>query len=211
MRQIQKSKVTTTATILAALMLAACAAPVTVVKTFDDPAYTASQFRNVLVIGVAGSYESRARFERLLSAKLSDTGITAVAYYSVIGRNQEITKSDVVNAVRSRGFDSVLLTRILSQESLVVEKRGASTAKATRKDNGPVDLFRYDYEVLNNPSTINVESTVVLLTEFYSAADEKRIYAIETTMTDKENVSLLIDETVNAIVAKLQKDQMVAR
>jgi len=193
------------------LLLASCAAPVNVVKTFDDADYANAAYSNVLVIVVAGSYENRARFERSMAAELSSSGISATAYYSVIGRNQPITRSDVSNAVQSRGFDSVLLTRILSQESSVTEKRGASTAQATRKDDGAIDLFRYDYEVFSNPNTINVASTVVLSTEMYSATDEKRIWAIETTVSDKENVLLLIDDTVAQIATQMRKDHMIRR
>ena len=148
------------------LLLASCAAPVNVVKTFDDADYANAAYSNVLVIVVAGSYENRARFERSMAAELSSSGISATAYYSVIGRNQPITRSDVSNAVQSRGFDSVLLTRILSQESSVTEKRGASTAQATRKDDGAIDLFRYDYEVFSNPNTINVDLLLFLSSWF---------------------------------------------
>jgi len=65
--------------------------------------------------------------------------------------------------------------------------------------------------MLNNPSTINIARTVVLSTELYSAADEKRIWAIETTVTGKENVPLLIDDVVARIAGQLRKDKMVRR
>jgi hypothetical protein len=193
------------------LLLAGCVAPVQVVRTFEDPGYADAAFSDVLVIGVAGNYDNRARFERSMAARLSSAGIAGTAYYTVIGRNQPITRSDVTNAVQARGFDSVVLTRVVSQEVSAAEKRGASTATATRKDDGVVDLFRYDYEVLSNPSTINIAHTVVLSTELYSAADEKRIWAIETTISAKENVSLLIDDAVVQIVGQLRKDQMIGR
>ena len=74
-----------------------------------------------------------------------------------------------------------------------------------------INLFRYDYDVLNEPSTINVASTVVLLTEVFSAADEKRVFAMETTVSDKENIALLVDDSVVQIIAHLQKDGVVGR
>jgi hypothetical protein len=193
------------------LLLAGCAAPVQVVKTFEDPGYADVAFSDVLVIGVAGSYDNRARFERTMASRLSSAGIAGTAYYTVIGRNKPITRSDVSNAVQARGFDSVLLTRVVSQEASASEKRGAASATATRRDDGVVDLFRYDYVVFSNPSTINIASTVVLSTELYSAADEKRIWAIETTIFAEENVSLLIDDAVAQIVGQLRKDNMISR
>jgi hypothetical protein len=193
------------------LLLAGCAAPVQVVKTFEDPGYADVAFSDVLVIGVAGNYDNRARSERSMAAQLSSAGIAGTAYYTVIGRNKPITRNDVSNAVQARGFDSVLLARVVSQEASASEKRGAASATATRRDDGVVDLFRYDYEVFSNPSTINIASTVVLSTELYSAADEKRIWAIETTISAEENVSLLIDDAVAQIVGQLRKDNMISR
>lgn len=182
------------------------------VTTFQDPAFENAAFKDALVIGVAGSYESRANFERHMASTLNASGIKGTAYYAVIGRNKEITRSDVSDAVRARGFDAVILTRVLSQETDVSEKRGASTASAIRRGDEPViDLFRYDYEVLNNPSTINVNSTVVLSTEIFSAADEKRVYAMQTTVSDKENIQYLIEEAVEKIVAHIRKDGMLGR
>ena len=179
------------------------------VNTFKDPDYENASFGNILVIGVAGNYETRARWERLMATRLTDRGASASAFYTVVGRNQEIDRSTVVNVVRAHGFDGVLLTRILSQESNVTVKRGASTASASRLDDRPIDLFRYDYEVLNNPDTINVESTVVLGTEFFHAGDEKRIWAVESTITDKENVAYLIEDAVDMIVRELDRQGLI--
>lgn len=195
------------------LVLAACStSSIKPVTTFQEPGYEKSGFNNVLVIGVAGSYESRTQFERLMTSRLNATGTTATAYFGVVGRNKEITRNDVTDAVRARGFDAVVLTRVLSQQTSVSEKDGASTAKSTRRDaNSAIDLFRYDYEVLNNPKSINIKSTVLLATEVFSAEDEKRVYEMQTTISDKVNITVLIDEAVNSIVAHLHKDGIVGR
>ena len=194
-------------------MLNACStSSVKPVTTFEEAGYENVSFSNALVIGVAGNYETRAQFERAMAAELNVSGVAGTAYYAVIGRNRAITRSDVSDAVRARGFDSVILTRIVSQQSVVTEESGASTAKATRRDaDTPIDLFRYDYEVLNNPTQINIASTVVLSTEVFSAADEKRIFAMETTISAKQDVRLLVDEAAQKIVAHLRRDGIIGR
>ncbi len=212
MRVKRRNVTVLTCTALVFILTACASSSIKPVTTFAEPGYENASFSNVLVIGVAGSYESRARFERVMASRLNASGVSGTAYYAVIGRNKKITRSDVTDAVRARGFDAVALTRVVSQESDVTVQRGASTAQATRRDNeSPIDLFRYDYEVLNNPSTINVATTVVLSTEVFSAADEKRVYAMETTISDKENIRLLIDEAVQKIVSHMQKDGMIRR
>ena len=192
-------------------LLGACSSALSTVKTFEDPEYANASFNKILVIGVAGSYNNRARWERTMVSRISAQGSSASAYYSVIGRDQEITRDNVFNAVRANGFDAVLLTRVQSNDSNVTVKRGASTAKVSRMDDRPIDFFRYDYEVLNNPETINVARTVVLLTELFAANDEKRIWAIESTVSDKENVTYLIEDVVDMVVGQLRKDRLIGR
>lgn len=200
--------------IAALLLVAACASSsIRTSTTFEESGFEDAGFSNALIIGVAGRYDTRARWEREMANAINASGASGTAYYSVVGRNAEITRSDVTDAVRARGFDSVILTRLVSSETEVNEQRGASTAQAVRRstDEGVANLFRYDYEVLNNPSTINVASTVVLLTEVYSAADEKRVFAMETTVSDKENIGRLVDEAVGRIVSHMQKDGILGR
>lgn len=194
------------------MILGACASSsLSSVKTYEDPDYKDATFNKVLVIGVAGSYESRARWERLMSARISARGTAATAYYSIVGRGQEITRDSVIDTVRANDFDAVVLTRVKSQESDVTVKRGASTASASRMNERPADFFRYEYEVLNNPDTLNVESTVVLSTEFFSANDQKRIWAIDSTISGKENVAYLIEDAVDMIIGELSKDSLIGR
>ena len=193
------------------LLLGACSSTLSTVKTYEDPQYANVSFNNFLVIGVAGSYDNRARWERMMASKISAQGASASAYYSIVGGEQEINRDTVINAVRANSIDAVLLTRVQSQESDVTVKRGASTAKVSRKNDRPVDLFRYDYEVLNNPETINVAMTLVLSTELFAANDEKRIWAIESTIADKENVAYLIEDAIDMIVGELSKDHLIGR
>ena len=57
----------------------------------------------------------------------------------------------------------------------------------------------------------SAEIVVSMAHILYSAADEKRIWAIETTISAEENVSLLIDDAVAQIVGQLRKDHMISR
>ena len=193
------------------MILGACASSLSSIKTFEDPDYVGVSFNSLLVIGVAGTYESRARWERLMAARISARGTAATAYYSIVGGGQAITRDTVIDTVRANDFDAVVLTRVKSQESDVTVKRGASTASASRMNERPANFFRYEYEVLNNPDSINVESTVVLSTEFFAANDQKRIWAVDSTISDKENVTYLIEGAVDMIIEELSKDRLIGR
>jgi hypothetical protein len=85
-------------------LLGACSSTLSTVKTFEDPDYADASFSKILVIGVAGSYESRARWERTMASRISSRGASATAYHAVVGRNQEINRNSVTNAVRANQF-----------------------------------------------------------------------------------------------------------
>jgi hypothetical protein len=190
--------------------LAGCATESSnVMKTFDDPTYTDHSYNDILVIGVAGDYNSRAEFERTMVSRIKAEGGTATAFYTVVGRNQPITPETVRTVVRARDFSAVLLTRVLGQESDVSIQGGPEGTKASRRQDRAIDLFRYNYETLTNPSVINVRSTVTLSAEMFSSADERRMWAIESTIADKENVGQIIEAAADTILGQLKKDNLI--
>ncbi len=191
------------------ILLAACAASTRVAKTYSDDAYANSSFSNFLVIGVAGNYSSRAQFERTVVSGLRAEGASASAYYSVVQGNEPISRDAVLGAVQSGSFDAVLVTRVIGQQTEVDVKSGSAAAKATTIGGRPINFFRYNYEELNEPQSINFNTTVVLETELFSSADEKMIWAIQLSSTDAAGVGVLIDNTATSIVSRLRRDGLI--
>jgi hypothetical protein len=89
---------------------------------------------------------------------------------------------------------------------------GLSETKVSRKESSrAIDLFRYDYEELSDPGDLNISSTVTLSVEMFHSGDEVRMWAIESTISDKENVGQLIESAVDIIMAQLRKGRLVGR
>jgi len=193
------------------ILLAACAASTRVAKTYSDDAYANLSFSNFLVIGVAGNYNSRAQFERTVASGLRAEGASASAYYSVVQGNEPISRDAVLGAVQAGNFDAVLVTRVLDRQTDVDVKSGSAGAKATTIGGSAINFFRYNYEELNEPQSISLNTTVVLTTELFSSADEKMIWAIESSSTDDAVVAVLIDNVAASIVSSLRRDGLIGR
>jgi len=174
-----------------ALGLSACAESTSVVKTYHDGSYDGTFFDNFLVITVAGSSDSRTLFEKTLVSRLIDVDTSASAYYAVMGRKQPIERDMLSIAVRSREFDAVLLTRPVNRNLPVV------------------DLFRMNYDELNQLNDIDISNAVELMTELYSASDQKRIWAIRSTSPGSDSTEESVDVHASKIVAQLQKDALI--
>ena len=195
------------AIVIVSLALSACGNTSTIKKTFDHPLYTDSSYSDILIIAVAGDYDDRASFERAIVSGISAEGAHATAYYTVVGRHQPITRNTVSAVVAARGYRAVLLARVLVQAADSTLRYGASRKQASRA----IDLLRYDYDELNIPWDIVLTRPMILSAELFHAADEKRMWSIESPISNRQSVGLLLESAADTILYQLKKDKLIAR
>ena len=188
----------------------ACASSPGAMTTYSNADFAGITFENVLVIGVAGNYNNRAQFEREVVAGIRAAGSDATAYYNLAG-NAPISRDGVIEAVNQNNFDAVIVTRIKEQEEQVDVEQGSTGAKASTIGGRPINFFRYNYEELNEPDTINLSMSVTLTTELFAAAEESMIQSFDVASPGAENVGSLIRHSSEAIVRKLVADGRIGR
>ncbi|NIV16962.1 MAG: hypothetical protein GWN47_00805 [Woeseiaceae bacterium] len=196
--------------IVIAALLVGCASTGTT-NTNSDSADADSAFTDFLVIGVAGDYDSRAQFERMLVSGLKAEGATARPYHDVVGGNKPLAREDVLAAVDKYGFDAVVVTRALDTETDFEVRSAVTGTKVKRKEGGFKNLFRYDYEELDEPVSLSLDMKLTFGTELYSAASQSLVWSTESTGRKAENVGELIDETAESVVRQLKRAGKIAR
>lgn len=184
---------------------AACASapPSTVIRTVYSPDTDVTEFSNILIISVTGTFQSRAQFERELVMAMSSSKVTAAAFYTVLGRNPQLTRSNLHNAIRNRGFDAVIFTRQKGQEQQELAPH--------RPVGVNLDLFGYDYDELNRDFGLQQAQAVTFITEVYSTATQRKVWAIESLSFDKATATELISEQSAMIAAQIKNDKLLAR
>lgn len=197
------------ASVLAAV--AGCAPSSRIEKTFEDPAYSDASFDMFMVIGIGESETGRRMFEEQLVASLREYGVDAIPSYAALGRGTPLARENIVAAVGEVGADAVLVTRLKSAETQAQVEQSREEVKVSRRDGRPVDLFRYDYEVLSAPEVVRVTTTVVLSTDLYSVAGKARIWSVDSTAFDAESVKEVIETEAGAIIGQLRRDGYLAR
>ena len=194
----------------AVILLTACSSTSTQVKNvLNDPDYRKTRFSNVLVIAVADNYNSRAQFERSVVSGIRQTGAEATAYYTVVGHNPPVSSSNIMNAVRSRNFDAVLLTRVKGATEDIKVKDGTPNAQATAIGGNLFDLFRYDYTEYNEPENMSLSTTVELISQLYATEDKKNVWAIQIKSSDNESKEQIVESAAAAIVKHLRRDKFI--
>ena len=169
----------------------------------------AKRFNNLLVIGVGVDYEGRSRFERKLVSDLKAEGVNATALYVAAGGNKPIEREAIKALVEANGYDSVLISRVLSRDSETSQNSGFAGAKAVRKDGGAVNLFRYDYVDLSEPAVLDIKLSIRFSTELFAATDSQRVWAIEAEVSKKDQLEYVINEASETIVRRLKKDKLI--
>lgn len=195
---------------VAAALVSGCAATSSSGMS-QEPDPSEASFANFLVIGVAGDYDSRAQFERMVVSGLKAEGAAARPYHAVAGGNKPLTREDVVAAIEENGFDAVVVTRVLDTESDVELRSTVTGTKVTRKDEGFGKLFRYDYEEMDEPLSLTIDMKITFVTELYSAQSRNLVWSSEKTGPKAENVGILIDETAESVVRQLRRAGRIAR
>jgi hypothetical protein len=183
------------------LFLTSCAAPSNVIRTLRDPSVGQVHFNNVLVISVAGDFASRAQFESKIAAEFAADDAAVTAYYTVVGRNPQVSRNAIHNAIRARRFDAVLFVRLKGQDD--------PAAVANRPTGSAFNLFQYDYPEFNAASGFQSDSTATFVSELYVAASEQKIWAIESLLFEHESADQVIENQVNTIAGQLRKDKLI--
>ncbi len=190
------------------IIIGACA-PTKSTKTYDSTNEAPYKAQNILVIAIAADYDSRARFERNLASELRKSGVSAAAYYSVGGGNTPIDRDSIARLVASDGFDTVLITRVMDSNANVKVKKGSARAQAIRMQGGGVNLFRYDYETLNDPMTLHINLDVVMSTEVFSTASDNKVWSLQSDFSRMKTIDAVISKSIDSIVRQLKKDRII--
>ena len=175
------------------------------------PARDEGTFANLLVLAIADDYTNRAHFERTVVSNLRAEGVSATAYYQAAGGNTPIDRDAARAVLANSGCDSLLVTRVLDTDMQAQIKQGSVAAKTTRRDERPIDFFRYDYEELDEPGSFEVRREATLRSDLYSAADENLVWSAEFLAKGADNVGKVIDEVSEKIVNQLRRDKRIAR
>jgi len=167
-------------------------------------------YGNFLVLGIADNYSNRAYFEREVASRLRAQGAKATPYYEAAGGNTETGREDVRAVLQSGSYDALIVTRILDRDADIELKQGSRSAKITRRDGRPIDFFRYDYEELEEPPTLDVSARVTVAGELYDAASQTLVWSTEIGSGSTENLGQLIEDTASDLVRRVARDRLIA-
>jgi hypothetical protein len=182
--------------VLLGLLLGRAAAADEVVKTFQDPTFT-TQVAKVLVVGVHEDFGVRGQFENTVARTLRSVGTAGEASLYSLSSAAELNADALVAAARKARADAVMVTRVVDVKT---ENPGATTSFT--------EYFQA-YSKYADPMPVTTAYTVRVRTDLYLVATEKRVWAVESTAFEKQNLFGVIDGIAKALTTQLRKDGLI--
>jgi hypothetical protein len=209
MTQVESRITTIIAAIAIGLAASGCAPSSSITRTYQDPALSGISYQNILVAAATQDYETRAAYERAMSARLVSAGVEATPLYQVGGGNRPVDRTAIVAAIKVGEFDAVLYTHTIGRQEKFVKTTGQTTVDPNRKSDTVVNLFRYDYEENTDPEFESLISSATILTEMYSVSTQSKIWEAQSDLAERDSVALLIDDAVSLLAGALKRDKLL--
>ncbi len=186
---------TTALVIIGALMLAACASTDTkIMGTWKDDQY-ARKITKVLVVSLAEEASIRQKAEGIVVAKLRKRGVDAVASSDIMPADEKIDRDTVRAAIAGKGFDSVLVTRLLGVD--------LNTGYV------PPDSTIYNFTVKVEPGYTAHRPVVFIQINLYNTAKAQLVWSMTTQIHNHGTVADVIDAYSSAMVETLVKQGLI--
>jgi len=178
------------------LLLSRAEAADEVVKTYRDAAFTGTVSK-ILVVGVHDDVSVRGQFENTVARALRAAGTAGEASLYSLSSAGELKPDALVAAARKARADAVLVTRVVDVKT---ENPGATTTFT--------EYFQA-YSKYADPMPVTTAYTVRVRTDLYLVENQTRVWAVDSTAFEKQNLFGVIDGIAKALTAQLRSDGLI--
>lgn len=181
--------------VVGTVLLAACASTTTkVMGSWKDNQY-AKKVTKVLVISLAEEPPVRQTAESIVTAKLRERGVDAVASSTLMPMDDKIDRESVKAAIAGKGFDSVLVTRLLGVD--------LNTGYV------PPDSRIYNLTVNVEPGYTAHRPVVSIQINLYNTAQEQLVWSMTTQSSNYDTVADVVNAYASVLVKTLAKQGLI--
>ena len=187
---------------------------VTKLKTsWQNPKFTGSHYKTILVIGMSNNLETRADFEVALAGKITRPGIAAIAGTDILLRPtaEKLDLTYLREQIKAYHVDAVVVSRLVKDKTVITSVPGE--AYFLPYYNSFYGYYGAVYPVVYSPGYLKKERTVRVETNFY-AVTEPDGELVWTGMSDTFNpgsVHKAINQLVRLVVNELEKADILPK
>jgi len=192
---------------IAAFLVSGCATT-TLVSSWEDPAYT-QKIDKILVLGMSKNEGIRTKYEHTLANAIKAQGAQAMPAAAYLPSDAEPTRKSVEEAIAGKGFDTVLVTRLISATTEQRYVPGTPYVVPAPYYRGFYDYYLNTFPIVYSPGYIVNDKIVHLETNVYDLETGKLVWAVVSESFNPDNLDKEIEALSKLIVNQLKKDGML--
>ena len=199
-----------------ALVFGACSSAPQITRTQELTASADVPYRNILVITLLSSFDSRRNLEEEVVSQLSERGTRAVASTSLMDTRTPVVRDTFLKMVKDIDADAVLVTQLVSLRSVgtFVDMNPESTVNL--RPTGYWNVFSVDTTEYVEPQAVDFEHSLVLTTDLFSVQEAETVWGIESRskfelgFDQAKDYTIIVNEA-KAIASYLSRDGLIAQ
>ena len=182
---------------LGIIFLTACSSSTQVVEQWADTEFN-GKLKNLLVISLNQSADSRKVFENGFLLELSNRKIQAKVSYTLLPDYESLDKETVKAAITGSSIDGVIVLRAVKVTK--EDRHVQAQSEGTRYD----EFYAYVGDYRPTYDSYTTQDTVVHLeTNLYAVRGEQLIWTGKTETFNPTDVHVLIAELADKVVAQI--------
>jgi hypothetical protein len=167
------------------ILLESCSSSI-LVDVWNDPSYHGSPLKKILVIAVRQDPVRRRLWEDAFVGALSNNGVNATSSYNLFPNALPDT-NQVADIVQEKGFDGILVSRLLNKETETHYVESNVTTEVKTRYNPFRNIYFTYYQDVQHPGYVDSQIVHRSAIEFWSLKDNERLIWAATSNTPETN------------------------
>lgn len=190
-----------------AALLAGCATT-RLTGEWRDEQYAAT-ISKVLVVGMSANTVFRHAYEDQLVARFREHGVNAVAGTGVLPEGAEITRESIQAAIAGKGFDAVLVTRLIDVDTQKTYVSHADYILPPPFYRDFYDYYHRVYPIVYRRDYLITDTIATLETTLYETIENRLVWVVTSESFNPQRANDLAEELSTFIVDKLVDDGLI--
>jgi hypothetical protein len=197
----------TTTTLVSAACLGLLAACNTVkVHSWTAPGSNGRPLGKTMVLGVAESDSLSLQYESLFVERLGELGISAESLHARVQKTDKITEEALAAALREQGFNSILVTRLLSEKE---RQQVVNTGFYPSHYDSYYGFYSHAYHLTYNTAYVQSFVEFELETNLYDVETSKLVWSGRKVIYDDRSDQTNMRGIINGVIKDLRKQGMI--
>jgi len=193
------------------------------IQTWSDPNNEAS-YKDIMVVGISDSEQTRRAYESFFVASLQDMGIESLASFTLINHKDELKlkkekgsfRTIVESAIKGSEIDAVLVTHVVSIEEEDVYRPSLDYQPVYGQPyyNGSYYGAMYGYHgyvttYVQQPGYYTEEKTYTLESNLYDVKTEELVWTTRSQTFAPDSIEQTVHDVSGLIIADLASRKLI--